>query len=399
MRLLLPLALLALLASAMPGLAGPLSTSALPGHDLRMLHVKDADGMSTHLRFPTSIAFRGDELIVMEAGRYAFGEPFVGQSAGRILALDLSGNEARARVLATGLQDPVGLTVANDGTIYFTQYGVVSALGADGVVRTFASGLPPTRGDTTFVPTTDWNAGADVTSSVGLGAMFDLHTTGTLGLAFGPDGALYATQGLNGRPAEDPLLGGRDYAVDLSSSILRLDGGAVSTDDTVARGCRNCYELAFAPAGSPYAGRLFATEATDFYSARVQAGSGRSVGESTPADANVFDGLNEVVDGRVRRVATFEAASPTLAAVPTGIAFAPAAFDERVAGLPIVTLWSGVTPGSIVAVLPDETGLGASVPLVLSVTTPIDLAFADDGTLYFVEFDTGRLFRLGPKVI
>lgn len=403
----LVLALL-ILATSMTLTAGgrrPAASSLLPEQDLVEVHLVTPDGTPVRLDHATSMQFHDGALYVVEARRHQFEGPYDGTPRGRLLRVDLVGSVGVVRVLATGLADPLGLAVDQGGSIFVTEYERVRVLrGADWSI--VASGLPTMSPDTTYLPGSDENDLENALQTAGLGDLQDFRTTGTMGLVPLGDGSILATQGIHGRPPDDPLLGDRDYEVDLSSSILRLREG--ESPIVVARGCRNCYDLAIAPQSSPYAGRTFATENMDAYRLRLQSGSHRTLLEgSTPADVGVLDALVEVdsATGRVRRVATVPPDGPSGAAVPTGMAFAPAAFSDALAGLPIVALYGGdytdawATPfrGYVVAMIPDDAGVGVTLPIAQGLTDPIDVTFAPDGALYVLEYKGGRLYRVAPE--
>lgn len=394
------------LLSSFGGAAYPFPTAGLPGYVLEPVHVVDEDGAPTSFRFPTSLLFIGDRLFVVEAGRHGFQAPYDGVPQGRVLELTIDGNVASRRVVQSGLADPVGIAVFGSD-IMVSEYNQVRRLGAPADAP-FAWGLPAQRPDTTYLPGSDENILEDTLADVGQGGMQDFDTTGTMGLAV-LDGRLIATQGSNGRPPDDPGLGERGYGSPLSSSVLALPGGKVSTSHVLGQGCRNCYDLAVAPADSPYAGRVFVTENTDAYRARVQSGSDRTVlGGSTPTDASVADALVELdlESGRFVRVATYRPTGQTGAAVPTGIAFVPESFSADLAGLPAVTILGGnwvnnpATPfrGEVVATVPDTTtGIGVSFTLAQGLDNPIDLTFSPEGALYVVEYLSGKLYRVVPE--
>ncbi|MBI4392598.1 MAG: hypothetical protein HY556_02215 [Euryarchaeota archaeon] len=362
-------------------------------------------GAPVTLAYATSIAFRGDELLVLEGGRYHFASPFnTNLASGRLRSIALSGDEGTVSTLAEGLKDPIGLAVNATGTVFFTQYGEISILNETGAAVSYTTGLPSQRSDFVFVPVTDQEAGHEL----GQGDLLDLDTTGTMGLAFAADGTLYALEGINGRPPDDPFTGERSYSVDYSSSLLTPGQGAVDPSMVYARGCRNCLDLAIAPAGHPKAGVVYATENMGVYRARLQAGEERTVLQgSSAADANHMDDIVEVSEGNVRRAATVVPDSASLGAVPAGIAFAPSGFPAGGPSRMFVTVYSGLPESApedgaddrayVAFVEPErQTGLGPVVPFAVGFDFAIDLAFGPDGSMYVLEYFSGRLFRIAP---
>jgi hypothetical protein len=306
--------------------------------------------------------------------------------------------------LADGLADPIGLAVDATGTIFFTQYGEISMINETGAVVSYTTGLPSQKSDFVFVPVTDQEAGHEL----GQGDLLDLDTTGTMGLAFAADGKLFALEAINGRPPDDPFVGERSYAVDYSSSLLTPVQGAVDPSMVYARGCRNCLDLAIAPQGSPNAGSIYATENMGVYRARLQAGEERTVLQgSSAADANYMDDIVEITEGNVRRVATVVPDSASLGAVPAGIAFAPLGFPAGGSSRIFVTVYSGLPESApedgaddrayVAFVEPEPlSGLGPVVPFAVGFDFAIDIAFGPDGSMYVLEYFSGRIFRITP---
>lgn len=369
----------------------------------------DGSGNPLALDHPTSLAFRGDELLVIEGGRYHYAAPFQPHLAqGRLVSFSLSGGTAVATPLLEGLDDPLGLAVGLDGAIYFTQYGRISRLGPEGILQEHTVGLPPQVADFPYAPVLPDDSALDVLRSVGQGDLIDVNTTGTMGLAFDADGTLYATQSANGPPPDDPFLGTRSYGVDYSSSVLTPFPGAAHESMVYARGCRNCYDLAVAPEGTPHAGQVFATENVGIYRLRAQAGQHRTAFEgSSLLDGNHADGVVVATPGQVRRVAVIPPDSITLGAAPTGIAFAPASFPAGTPSRIFIAVYGGLPEsfpqdgaddrGFIATVEPEPvTGAGPVVPFAVGLDFPTDLAFGPDGALYVVEYFSGRLFRIVP---
>lgn len=375
------------------------------GFVIEEIQLTDGAGSPVALAYPTSLAFNGSKLLVVEGGRYHFASPFTANLAsGRLSSISLSGTQGTVSVLASDLKDPIGLGVSPTGTVYVTQYGEISQLWGGQLVP-FTTGLPSQKSDFVYVPVTDQELGHEL----GQGDLLDLDTTGTMGIAFAADGTMFGVQAINGRPPDDPVLGSRSYAVDYSSSILTPGAGVADPSMVFARGCRNCFDLAIAPEGTPWAGSVFATENMGFYRARLQAGQERTFLEgSSLADANYADDVVLVSAGQVARAATVVPNSATLGAVPTGIAFAPSSFPAGSASRMFITVYSGLPESgpedgsddrAYVAFVEPEpvTGLGPVVPFALGLDFAIDLAFGPDGSMYVLEYFSGRIFRITPE--
>lgn len=371
------------------------------------------------LSFPTHIAFKDGDLLVVEAHRYHYVEPYdpdagaCDKAAGQLmncgeltqLTLANDGSVADRRTLADGLADPVGLEVAPNGDVYFTQYNDVSRVpdvafdDSDPTVEEHSTGYPSQTFDFAYAPVT----GTHITSRVG--EALNPNTTGPMGLAFHPDtGQLQVTTGYHGPPPDDPVVrdvSGLGYDNPYSSSVIAPGEGEISPDDVAARACRSCFDLGFAPDGHDHDGELFATENVGPYRMRASPGENRTPLEgSTPADWNLLDGVNHVdlSTGQITRVVSFRVDGVIAGVAPTGIAFAPSDFEGGGSEL-FLTLMSGFVPmtddrGQVVIAHPDfTTGVGQREYFVSGLDHPIDLAFAPDGSMYVIEFFDGQLWR------
>lgn len=396
-------------------LADPGANDGHPGPTNLVLVEKGyaLDRVTGGLSFPASLAFRGDKLLVLEMGRYAYAEPIQGRDKGvlRELTLASNGTVTASRAVLTHLEDPIGLAVAPDGDVLVTQYGRVTRVPAAlldagvGAPYDVSWGYPSQMSDGLYLPVTGTNLPAAAAGAIQSPDPLAGETTGPMGLAFDGSGQLHVTTAAHGVPPDDdglrPLTG-LDYDNPYSSSLVVPTGGALTPDQVAARGCRNCFDLAFAPPGTAHAGRLFVTENVGAYRLRAFSGSDRSVlAGGAPTENNVLDSV-DVVDfgtGHFRRVATFRPDGALLGATPTGIAFAPKDFGSH-ANAMFVALWSGFTPstddrGELAVVRPDlEHGLGIAQPFLLGLDFPNDVVFGPDGALYVVEFFNGIIYRV-----
>jgi hypothetical protein len=372
------------------------------------------------LSFPTNLAFSDDRLLVLEAGRYPYAEPYdpSGEcdpanddvmNCGELTQLRLDeGQVVDERTLVDGLGDPIGLEVHPSGDVYLTQYNEVDLLPAERLDDTqpelvqHSTGYLPQTTDFVFAPVT----GDHVTGQGGEAT--DANTTGPMGLAFHPDtGQVHVSHALHGTPPDDPVVRevtGLGYDNPYSSSVIAPDEGEIDPDEVAARACRNCFDLTFAPEGSGEDGELFIAENVGPYRARLSPGEGRTpLGGSTPADWNLLDGVNHVdlETGQITRVTTFRPDSGIFGVTPTGIEYSPEDFAGPSQEM-FVSLMSGFVPmtddrGEIVVAHPDvTTGVGAREHFVTGLDFPIDVAFGPDGAMYVLEFFDGQLWRFTP---
>lgn len=186
---------------------------------------------------PTSLDF-GPDTRTGEDGERLY---VVDNTAGTLLVIDdLGGVGSLPTVFAEGFRGPLGVLAADDGTIYvadaeaaregpfgFRSYGRVWA-----VTDTDGDGI----GETASVVLKDLPNGR--------------HNTN--GMAIGPDGMLYVT---NGNSTDDGIDGGEREEQPWSGSVVRVDPHAKEASvgelsrrrALVATGWRNVYDLAFSP--------------------------------------------------------------------------------------------------------------------------------------------------------
>ena len=186
---------------------------------------------------PSSLAF-GPDTRDSEDGQRLYVTDNIG---GTVLVIDdLGGVGSTPEVFADGFDGPLGVLAVKDGSLYVADaesaregpYGFRSYGRVWHVIDKDKDGV----GETKYVVLKDLPNGR--------------HNTN--GMAFGPDGMLYVT---NGNSTDDGAEGGEAEVVPFSGSVVRVDPKAknVSLVDLplkktlVATGWRNVYDLAFSP--------------------------------------------------------------------------------------------------------------------------------------------------------
>ena len=185
----------------------------------------------------TSLAF-GPDTRNLSAPRRLYVTNF---STGEVLAIDDAGEAGGPPVVfASGFRNPLGVVVASNGTVF------VSDSEAE---RNGPFGNRP-YGRVWRVRDTNGDGVADVKKIVLRNLPNGRHNTN--GLALGPDGMLYVT---NGNSTDDGVEGGPPEVMPWSGSVLRVNPAATGVSvanlkpsaSLVARGMRNDFDLAFSP--------------------------------------------------------------------------------------------------------------------------------------------------------
>ena len=162
-------------------------------------------------------------------------------SGGNIVVIDdNAGVGSPPQVFAEGFRGPLGVVARSDGSLYVAD-AEASRDGPFGV-RTY--------GRVTRLFDTDGDGVADKRQVVLKDLPNGRHNTN--GMAFGPDGMLYIT---NGNSTDDGVEGGQSEVLPWSGSLVRVDPDAknLSLADLprrralVATGWRNVYDVAFSP--------------------------------------------------------------------------------------------------------------------------------------------------------
>lgn len=184
----------------------------------------------------TSLAFGLDTRDA--AGNRLYATDFAG---GRVTVFDDAGGAAGApSVYASGFRNPLGVTAAPDGTVFVAD-SEASRAGPFGT-RTY--------GRVWRVSDTNKDGVGDTPQLVLRDLPNGRHNTN--GMAVGPDGMLYVT---NGNSTDNGVQGGAPEVVPWSGSVVRVDPSSsnVSLADLepqealVATGMRNVYDVAFSP--------------------------------------------------------------------------------------------------------------------------------------------------------
>jgi glucose/arabinose dehydrogenase len=373
---------------------------------------------------PTSLAFSpdGQRLYVSTVIGSVFLYPVI---AGQLLGLPSQ--------FLSGLTQPAGVVVASDTDGKDLVY--VSAVkrtptGCGNLAAVYDGGLVLRAKDT------NGDGAADVVETVISCLPNARHNTN--GMAIGPDGRLYVTNGSASDSGFDGE-GGQPEVQPYSGSLLRIDPKATNlTPDpsmVAATGWRNIYDVAFVPAGHPAAvsGKILAAvpmngpdglagfpasedtlSIADLTSPSIvqhfgfpwclydrtnggldgfaQAPSRGSCNPLTPAASNGLPSSVTVVQAKPSALFGLHVSSDGLAFNPGGNF--PASFDHDL----FVTEFgsfqgSGVEGHKIVHVHFDADGKPATVTDFMTEILPLDLTFAADGTMWVADL-AGLIFHV-----
>ncbi|HEV3474562.1 MAG TPA: plastocyanin/azurin family copper-binding protein [Actinomycetota bacterium] len=228
-----------LIGSAIPAAASPATASGPTDRGDPLPRVPPGFAVTPYIQIPgaaTSLAFGKDTRGRPEPRLYV--TDYVG---GRVLAIDDVGDAGGTpSVFAEGFRNPLGVVAAKDGTVYVADSEAARAgpFGNRSYGRVWR--VRDTNGDGT----------GDLKEVVLKDLPNGRHNTN--GMAFGPDGMLYVT---NGNSTDDGVEGGEPEVEPWSGSLIRVDPNATGVslaslsqqDALVAHGMRNLYDVAFSP--------------------------------------------------------------------------------------------------------------------------------------------------------
>ena len=223
------IAVLVLAQTLLSGWAQPAAAVAVPA-GFAVTSYATAGGAVTSITFgPDTRDLTANRLYVAD---------FLG---GRVLAIDdVGGVGSPPAVFATGFRSPLGVVVADDGTVF------VADAEAE---RNGPFGERP-YGRVWRLRDTNGDGVADVKAVVLKDLPNGRHNTN--GMALGADGMLYVT---NGNSTDDGIEGGQPEVIPWSGSVIRVDPAWTDvslaslrpSQVLVATGMRNDFDIAFSP--------------------------------------------------------------------------------------------------------------------------------------------------------
>jgi len=270
-------------------------------------------------------------------------------------------------VLITNLNNPRQLAFAPDGSLYVTEAGIASGTGPTTIVR----GETNTYTETGSV--TRYTGGVASRVLTGLPSVYgatSLDVVGPNGIAFGSGGTLAVAIG----GGVNPLVRATDLAPHgVNLQQLRLPAGTVDL---------GMFEAVNNPAGGP-------VDSDPWHVAALPGGA------FLVTDAGGNSLLRVDAGGAVSLVASFASRAlpgpaPLTEPVPTGVVVGPdgSIYVSELTGFPFVAGAARIyriAPGGAVSIF--ATGF----------TMLSDIAFASDGSLYALEYDSNGLLAPGSQ--
>lgn len=356
---------------------------------------------------PTSLAFSPD------------GETlYVSSLAGSVLAYPVLGGAALGppTTFLSGLTLPLGV-LATDGAV-------------------FVSDLSQEAGRVTRARDTDGDGAANEVDTVISGLPNGRHNTN--GMALGPDGKLYVTNG-NSTDSGFGAEGGPPEVQPYSGSLLRVDPSATGLTPqpamVVGTGWRNVYDVAFFPPGHPTVGpgQVLAAMPMNGPDGLTYGGVTRPAGEDTlsvlnvadtvvehfgfpwclydrdngglvgftqdtaegsctPLPAKAFTGLSSAVQAKPSALFGLHVSADGLAFNP-GTDFPPGCDDDLFIAEFGNFFGDELTGHKIVRVRFDGTGAVTAVEDFLTGILPLDLTFGPSGAMWVADF-AGTIYRV-----
>lgn len=282
-------------------------------------------------------------------------------------------------VVASGLNNPHGLTFGSDGSLYVSEAGTggpgASIKSGDGSIVSYGATGSVTKllGGTQTRILTGLPSLGDQTTTPAPGA----GATGLQDVAFGKDGSLYGVIGL-GADTSLQATAGPDLA-----TLVKFDTASNSYQKIADLGA---YETKNNPDGT-------STDSNPYSLAVLDDGS------FAVADAGANDVIGVTADGKTLSTLGVFAARPnplpfgppTFQAVPTGLTVGPdgALYVGELTGFPY--------PAGSADVFRLDPKTGISTVVASGFTNIGDITFGPDGKLYVLQISTnGLASKLGP---
>lgn len=355
------------------------------------------------------------------------GTLYVSSLTGSVLSYPVVGGliAGPPTMFVQGLNQPLGV-LATDDAVFI----------ADSI-----TGVPRANGIVYRATDADGNGAADQVETVISGLPNGRHNTN--GMAIGPDGMLYITNG-NSTDSGFGEEGGPPEVRPYSGSVVRVDPASTdltpSPDMVVATGWRNVYDIAFFPENHPAStpGTMKAAVPMNGPDGLVYGGVQRPAAEDT---LNIFDAADGVVEHFGFPWCLYDRANgglagftqdasagacdplpaqafagipgPAVQAKPSalfglhvsadGLAFNPntsfpASYDHDLFVVDFGNFFGTVPTGhKIVRVRFDASGAITAVEDFMTGLVPLDLTFAPDGALWVADL-SGVIVRIAGAV-